>query len=371
MRELVLASAALLAVALTAPFAGAQYADPSTTSPAYETQVPTASTTTPGTVDDPAMTTATPSPSTSATTTTDMTGQMATTQTDPYAQPAQTTAQSESMQHPMDQSSVATTAQAQTGTQTTTDTYGQTHGDTRTHGQAQVYPVDLTETAEMAGMDAVPMSAADVCQTRTVELAQGTSRLNTSSRRHLKIAADHASVCEIERVVVRSPNGRADAVRQTLVEHGVNDGVIEVQTADDGQLGVEMRFAGIAASTPQYAAMYNALATSYASTQTQPYAQGTTMNQPSAYETQPAAPGSEPVAYEPVEPAAPNEPQTWRPVDDTSMQDTTASTADNTSYQQPVTTDPSMTTSTTTSAQTTTSTSPSWEEPAEVPAGTY
>lgn len=263
MRDLVLATAALVGLGLTAPFAEAQYADPVPSAPAYET----------------------PAPST--------TTQAPPTQPHQHSTPA-----------PM---SPATTSDQSMTPPAHTQTYG--------HTSAATYPIDLDETARLAGMDAAPMTPADVCSPREVSLAHGTSRLDTRARRQLIVATDHASVCEIQRVVVRSPNGRADAVRQTLIDHGVDESVIEVQTADDGALGVEMRFAGVAASTPEYAAMFNALASQYASLDSQTSAQaGAAMNQPGAYQPTTQAPGAQSVAFEPVEPAAPGEPQTWRPV---------------------------------------------------------
>ena len=106
----------------------------------------------------------------------------------------------------------------------------------------------------------VPMTAAEVCEPRSVSLTQSSSRLNRDARRHLINAADHASVCEMQRVVIRAPDGRADVARETLLAHGVDDAMITVEQSDAG-LGVEMQFAGVATSSEQYAAMYNGVQT--------------------------------------------------------------------------------------------------------------
>lgn len=297
MKRILLASVALMALALAAPYAGAQY--PPAAPPAYETQVPDPSTDTtdpmapeiaPQTAPDPSA----PPPA------------------DPMAPSDPATAEA--------QADVYSEPAPATQAQTSPDPYAQTAPD----AYAQTTPasgpsIDLTDEALMAGMDSVPMTAAEVCQPRSVSLTQSGSRLNRDARRHLINAADHASVCEMQRIVVRSPNGRADAAVATLADLGVDSNLIEVEQAADGGLGLEMQFAGVATSSEEYAAMFNPVQTAsltpgetpVAPTQPAPDtslpaepAPETDMNQPGSYE--PAPTGYEPAAPEPTsyEPSA-------------------------------------------------------------------
>jgi outer membrane protein OmpA-like peptidoglycan-associated protein len=256
---MLLASAAVIALAFAAPMAGAQYTDPAQTAPPYQAQMPEEEPS--GPVNEPMapQTQQTPPPVESEPSAQAPAG---TAQADPYAQPGQA-------------------EQPQTYAQSPTEPQSAT---------ARTIPVDLAETATEAGMDGVPMTAADVCAPRSVALAERTSRLNVSTRRHLINAADHASVCEMRRIVIESPDGRADAVRQTLIDHGVEESLIEVQEADDGALGVEMTFAGVATSSAQYAALFNPV-------QTAAYT-------PPAGEAQPYAQPGAPMPAEPAEPMA-------------------------------------------------------------------
>jgi hypothetical protein len=199
-------------------------------------------------------------------------------------------------------------------------------------------PVDLAETARLAGMGDTPMTALEVCEPRSLELARGTSRLTRDSRRDLSIAVDHASVCEIQQVVVHSPDGRGEAVRQTLVAHGVENGVIHVQRAADRALRVEMTFAGVATSGPEYAATFDPTraATYPAGAQPSTMAPAATQApsagaQPSTETTTPdAAPPASPESVEPPAgtmnqpqpPIGPDDPSS----DDPAEEDTPSST---------------------------------------------
>lgn len=312
MRRFLLATAAAAALALAAPMAGAQYAEPNPSDPVYsspadpeadeqQTAVPNA------TPPFDSQTTAAPSTTTS-------------TQSQTYAQPS-TTGTTTTQSYADSQPSTTTTATTSTQTYASPDPNNSTYGTPQSaagapgtsyatqspndqsyqsSGYAQNAAAggeDITMSATMAqyaqeaGMRGVPMTAAEVCAPRDIELAQGTSRLNRETRRQLRFAADRASACEIQRVVINAPDGRGAAVRQTLVEHGVDDAMIEVERADDGGLGVEMQFAGVAASTAEYAAMFNSGAMYASNTQT---SQGAM--QPSSY----ASPSTTTSGYQPT-----------------------------------------------------------------------
>jgi hypothetical protein len=274
-----------MALALAAPNAGAQY--PPAAPPAYETQVP-----------DPSA---------------DTTDPMA-----PEATPQAETAPDPAAPPPADTMTPSDPATAEA--QISPDPYDQTAPDAYAQTTPAAGPsIDLTDEAVMAGMDSVPMTAAEVCEPRSVSLTQSGSRLNRDARRHLINAADHASVCEMQRIVVRSPNGRADAAVATLADLGVDRNLIEVEQAADGGLGLEMQFAGVATSSEEYAAMFNPVQTASLSPGETPVAPSepapdmslpaepapeTDMSQPGSYE--PAPTGYEPTAPEPTsyEPSA-------------------------------------------------------------------
>lgn len=114
-------------------------------------------------------------------------------------------------------------------------------------------PARLQEAALDAGMAGTPMNAVDVCAVREVDL--GSNRLTQDTRQQLRFAADRASACEIDQVVISAPRGREQTVRQVLIDAGVDAGDIEVQEANE--LGVEMRFAGVATSSEYYASLFN------------------------------------------------------------------------------------------------------------------
>ena len=275
MKRILLASVALMALALAAPYAGAQYPDP-TPAPAYETQVPDPSTDT----TDPMAPEVTPQAQTAPDPAAPSDPATAEAQADVYAEPAPA-------------------MEAQTSpdpSQAAPDAYAQT-------APAVGPSIDLTDEAVMAGMDSVPMTAAEVCEPRSVSLSQSGSRLNRDARRHLINAADHASVCEMQRIVVRSPSGRADAAVATLVDLGVDSNLIQVEQATDGGLGLEMQFAGVATSSEEYAAMFNPVQTASLAPGETPVAPTepapeTDMSQPGSYE--PAPTGHEPVTPEPT-----------------------------------------------------------------------
>lgn len=163
-------------------------------------------------------------------------------------------------------------------------------------GADQTMSPTMIEYAQEAGMAGVPMSAAEVCAPRDVSLAQGTSRLNHETRQQLRFAADRASACDLQQVVIQAPDGRGAAVRETLIAHGVDDSQIQVEQSSE--LGVEMTFAGVATSSEQYAAIFNSPQQMAA---TDPNA--ATVQPSSATATAPESYGYQQTGYSPSAPA--------------------------------------------------------------------
>jgi len=313
MRRFLLATVAIAALALAAPIAGAQYpeqpANPVYSSPSDpamdEEQTPVPNATPP--VDS--QTTAAPyTQSNNTPLTTDTTvppaqqaqsdPQMNAAPTqqaqanDPYAQPAQPYADGATGEP---QQQYATTQQDMA---TAPDQYASAES---TAGADITMSPTMVQYAQEAGLSGVPMSAAEVCAPRSVEL--GGTRLSHERRNQLEFAADRASACEIQRVTIQAPAGREGALRQTLVERGVDEASIEVEQAEE--LGVELTFAGVATSSEQYAAIFNApqfASNAEATTQPLSYAPAT---QPSGYQqtsytpaTSPSAPTATPASYD-------------------------------------------------------------------------
>jgi hypothetical protein len=292
MKRLLLATAAVIALAVAAPMAAAQYTTPPPATAPYTTPLP----------DDPA----TPQDESAQSNTTT---QSQSTLTTPGA--PQTT-------DPMP----STTAQTTTGVDATTQaqsnpyapgatTYGSTAATTDTYagmGENVATPESLEQHARDAGMDAIPMTAQQVCMPREISLTTSGARLNRDKQHQLINAADRASVCEFQRVVINSPNGRADQARQLLIDHGVDAGMIEVVDSDTGGLEVEMNFAGIATSSEQYAQMFSTQ--QYASYQpsasqgAQPYAAT-----PQSSDQPNTAPGTS--SYQPANPAPSTSEGVW------------------------------------------------------------
>jgi hypothetical protein len=293
MKRLLLATAAVIALAVAAPMATAQYTTPPPATAPYTTPLPDdpatpqdeslsaqsnttaqsqSTLTTPG-----APQTTDPLPSTTAQTTTsvDPTTQA---QTDPYA-PGATTYSST----------------------TTTDTYADA---TTGMGENVATPASLEGHARDAGMTGMPMTAQAVCAPREVSLTTSGTRLSRDKQHQLINAADRASVCEFQRVVINSPNGRADQARQLLIDHGVDAGMIEVVDSDAGGIEVQMNFAGIATSSDQYAQLFSTqqLASYQPSATTQGYAPSTTPSP--SYQPSPSAPPVDDPNMETPEPNA-------------------------------------------------------------------
>lgn len=331
MKRLLLATAAVVALAVAAPIASAQYTTPPPATAPYTTPVPDD----PMTPQDESLsgqpdTTTTQSqsqvttPSTTAPSTTTAQAQTGTTYgpTDPYAATAQAQADPNGAQAQTGMDAQTQTQQAQTGATGQTDTYGQaepysaqadaagqygsttdTYAANRGMGENVATPASLEQHAQDAGMDHLPMTAQEVCMPRDISLTTSGTRLSRDKQHQLINATDRASVCEIQRVVINSPNGRADQVRRLMIDHGVDANVIEVQDADTGGLDVQMQFAGLATSNEQYAQMF--------STQQLASYQPNAASAGSAYAPTPApsapAPGSTyaPSTTTPDQPAAP------------------------------------------------------------------
>ncbi|MBC7770749.1 MAG: hypothetical protein H7124_18350 [Phycisphaerales bacterium] len=296
MRRFLLATAAVAALALAAPLAGAQYPESTSSNPVYsspsdpamddeQTAVPNA------TPPVDSQTSATPysqydNPSPEMNTNTTPYAQQ-TQSSGPYAQPAQPYADAQQGQNTTQQGQYATQQSAPMPAQSGATDQGQyASSETYAHSADQSMSPTMIEYAQEAGMAGVPMSAAEVCAPRDVSLAQGTSRLNSATRQQLRFAADRASACDVQRVVIQAPDGRGAAVRQTLVEHGFDDAEIEVVRGSE--LGVEMTFAGVAFSSAEYAAMFNA--PQYASA-------GQVAPQPSSYPATAPSSGYQPTSY--------------------------------------------------------------------------
>lgn len=285
MRRFLLATAAVAALALAAPMAGAQNTD-TTGNPAYSTP------------SDPAMQDEQiAAPNATPPIDAETSAAPATTTT-PYAQaesaaPAQPStldtahAQQAQAQPAQTEDQYATTPSSDAYADTASDQYA----NVQSTGADQTMSATMVEYAQDAGMAGVPMSAAEVCAPRDVSLAQGTSRLNSATRQQLRFAADRASACDLQRVVVTAPDGRASAAVQTLVEHGVDQSMIEVQQASE--LGVEMTFAGVATSNDQYAAIFNGQQFAAAEATTQP-SSATTSATTSGYQQTSYSPNTAP-----------------------------------------------------------------------------
>ncbi|PZO48615.1 MAG: hypothetical protein DCF16_16110 [Alphaproteobacteria bacterium] len=121
------------------------------------------------------------------------------------------------------------------------------------HANTMFEPAALQDAARDAGMAGTPMSAAEVCAVRQVDL--GSVRLTQDTRRQLRFAADRASACEIDQIMISAPRGGAQALRQVLIEQGVDAADIQVQEARE--LSVAMRFTGVATSSAHYASVFN------------------------------------------------------------------------------------------------------------------
>jgi hypothetical protein len=254
MKNFLLASAAVIALALAAPLATAQYTQPTTPAPYATTPAPADPMTPQDDVAPQPDAMAAPAPVQST--------------PDPALPPAETAqthtdhlAQTPTPEDQVAQAPTPETADTQTAEAHALDS-----------AEAVNTPIDLAaldQHARDAGMPALPNTPAEVCASREVELTTSGSGLNVAKRRQLINASDRASVCELQAVVIHSPDGRGEAARQTLIANGVDEALIQVQDADTGGLHVAIQFAGLATSSEQYAAMFNPQQLAMADTSTQ------------------------------------------------------------------------------------------------------
>lgn len=312
MKKILLASAAAAALLFMPLAASAQYSpvNPAVTAPyaatthsttsATDTTLAQPSVTTTTTEAVPAATTDMGPAAPTTTTTTTTTGPSVAQTATPSLTPAQTEAQQN--------------AQAATPTYDTTSTapaYGATaQGASPTHASdAQQIATNTStqvrgdlisdakalELAQDAGMEAVPTSAAAVCQPRSLDLAGGATHAN---RNTLEFAVDRASVCELQAIAI--PARGASGFRQMLIQQGVDESKITVSV--EGANDVEMTFAGVATSGGMYAALYNPVRTAENSTQNMSYAP-----QSGASASSDVAPQSAPVSNDDMDMSTPAE----------------------------------------------------------------
>jgi hypothetical protein len=245
MKRLLLATAAVIALAVATPLAMAQYTTPPPATAPYSTPLPDD----PTTPQDEALaeqdTTANqPGPGTpeAAKPTDAVTPQPA------LAQEHTHTPESLQAQTTKPETEPTDVAAAEQASSTVADQSGMDTATTL---------ASLEEHARDAGMDGLPMTAQEVCAPREIALTTSGASLSRDKEHQLINAADRASVCEFQRVVINSPNGRADEARQLLIDSGVDASLIEVQDSDASGLEVELNFAGVATSSEQYAQMFN------------------------------------------------------------------------------------------------------------------
>lgn len=282
MKRFLLASAAVIALAVAAPIATAQYTTPP---PAAATPAPVMDD--PSTPQDESAQAAT-QPQVTTPGTPETAEPVAPTAAQTQSLDTATQAQTDSM---APDAGVDTTTQAQTTDPAPDAMQAQTDPNTMHQAPSTTYAettsmdvASLEEHARDAGMDGMPMTAQEVCMPREISLTTSGTRLSRDKQHQLINAADRASVCDIQRVVINSPNGRADSARQMLIDHGVDGNLIEVVDSDTGGLEVEMQFSGIATSSDQYAQMFT----------TQQFASANTSAMAPGYSPAPSAPSAAP-----------------------------------------------------------------------------
>lgn len=159
-----------------------------------------------------------------------------------------------------------------------TPTYGASTYGSNNYASARMRGEPISDTkalelAQDAGMNAVPMTAAAVCQPRELDLNGGATY---SNRNKLEFAVDRASVCELRQIEI--PARGASTFRQTLMNQGVDASKITV--ADSGVTEVRMTFAGVATSGGQYAAIFNPMRSAQNNAEANAYAPAGQQQQP-------------------------------------------------------------------------------------------
>jgi hypothetical protein len=186
-------------------------------------------------------------------------------------------------------------AQAQPRVAAAAPTYGSTQtvaASSQVRGEL-ISDAKALELAQDAGMQAVPMSAAAVCQPRAVDLSGGASHDN---RNALEFAVDRASVCDLQEIAL--PARGAASFRQALIRQGVD--ASKIVEGESGATEARMTFGGVATSGGQYAAIFNPVRTA-ANTQTQgmSYAPSASPAAPSYSAPATPAPSAQPAAPAP------------------------------------------------------------------------
>ena len=171
---------------------------------------------------------------------------------------------------------------------------------------------------------AAPANAGQVCQARTTSVHfGGGSALSRQNSNAIEQAADAASVCSLDNIVIASTGStstaarRADHIRALLVRQGVPEGKIRVEEAaadansGTGQADIRMNFAGAASAstgaTLEPTAMRGANAAASATTNVaaNAAAQPRATAAPAPRAVAPAAPAPRAAAPAPAAPAAP------------------------------------------------------------------
>lgn len=255
MRRLLFATVATAALLLAAPMATAQYGSPAQPETTQTQAAPYTQPDMPPPVETPATVQPNEAPAYAPTTTTTPDNTVASEATIDTTTSAQTTTGAATADAQMYDSQSASAADSSAPS----SAYGAADSSSM-QTQNAAYGPDQSSTEAMlqhavdAGMSGVPMSAAEVCAPREVELG-ASSHLSHNNMNKLENAADRASACEIQSVVIRAPDGRGDAIRQTLVAHGFDGARIDVEQGDD--TAVQIQFAGVATSSEVYAQLYN------------------------------------------------------------------------------------------------------------------
>lgn len=323
----------------------ATMSDTTTSAPTYSTPTaPATTTTTPGYGTTPAPNTttntqATPSPYNAAQTAAPSGATTAQTTTPYGSTTAQTTTVPGATTSPYGAQAQTTTPATDptTGMSTTSPGYAQTapgqSATATTQAASYQSSENALEVAMDAGMDAVPMTAQAVCAPRMVSLE--TSEYSRTLTAKVENAVDHASVCELQEVVIQGTGGRANAIERTLVARGVDESMIRVEPSADAEgAGVRMNFAGVATSSEQYAQIFNQATLAYnspAQPAASPYGSpsaapsSTPSYTPPASTTTPAAPSYQPSPSAPSYEPSPSSPD-YTPADPGSSSETAPAT---------------------------------------------
>jgi hypothetical protein len=251
MKNILLATAAAAALLFAPVMASAQYAPAQPTAPITTPAGPRTSPDDAATA-QPSATETAPAAPTTVTGQSSVTTPATTAQSSTYA--AQT-AQTTQAPNPSLAAQSNAPAYGSTATPGSMSSYQTAAATTSTGVRGQlISDTKALELAQDAGMQAVPMSAAAVCQPRSLDLAGGATHDN---RNQLEFAVDRASVCELQEIAL--PARGAASFRQALIRQGVD--ASKIVEGEGGSTEARMTFAGVATSGGQYAALYNPVRT--------------------------------------------------------------------------------------------------------------